>query len=539
MSSDYDSITAENTRRLGTDTRSRRTQVSMYSDPTHFVYEVLQNADDYGATEIDFTLEASKLVITHNGTPFTEENVRAITLFGQSTSQDDFLKTGRFGVGFKSVFAYTATPRIASGDEQFEIYGLYRIRPWTPPREMDRFVTRIELPFNHNEERPDFVEDDDWVTAAQAFDRIGSRLRESLEPATLLFTQNLKSITWKTGRQRGSHERTDRASRGVRETTISSGTRKTTYLVFSRPIHYGGSDRKPVEVAFALDEAGHPDRLDAPLCVLFPTAVPTGLGFIINGPFLTNPARETVGYDKQFNRFLVKQAGTLIADSLIQVRAQGLLDAAFVEVLPNSDDALHDFYDPIRSEVLLAFRRDDLVPTDQKREYAPSSAVFMGPAPLRDVIRPDDLSFFIGREGVSWAVGVRPNSRCLRFFKDLGIAEWGWEELSDDLTSRFDPDPWNHDAIDWLGRRTNEWLKKLYLRLAGAVEEGNCDSYVGNAPIMRAVTNREVGHHPFTSVYFPRRGFTDLPQVKKAWITQGRSAPDLQVALETLGIVTK
>ena len=100
----------------------------MYSDLTHFVYEILQNADDYGATKVVFKLSNNELQIEHDGTPFTEENVKAITYFGQSTSRDDLVKTGRFGVGFKSVFAFTATPIIISGDEHFQIHGLSRQR---------------------------------------------------------------------------------------------------------------------------------------------------------------------------------------------------------------------------------------------------------------------------------------------------------------------------------------------------------------------------------------------------------------------------
>ena len=63
MSSDYKAITKYNEEQLGKDTSSRKTQVSMYSDPTHFVYEILQNADDHGATEILFKLSEDILLL--------------------------------------------------------------------------------------------------------------------------------------------------------------------------------------------------------------------------------------------------------------------------------------------------------------------------------------------------------------------------------------------------------------------------------------------------------------------------------------------
>ena len=92
MASDYEKITTVNVKELGTKTRSRKTQVSMYSDFTHFVYEILQNADDYGATQVSFKLSKKDLVIEHNGAPFEEENVKAITNFDESTSKKDFNK---------------------------------------------------------------------------------------------------------------------------------------------------------------------------------------------------------------------------------------------------------------------------------------------------------------------------------------------------------------------------------------------------------------------------------------------------------------
>ena len=39
----------------------------LYHDPSHFVYEILQNAEDASATLITFSLFSDKLEIIHNG----------------------------------------------------------------------------------------------------------------------------------------------------------------------------------------------------------------------------------------------------------------------------------------------------------------------------------------------------------------------------------------------------------------------------------------------------------------------------------------
>lgn len=41
--------------------------VEKYSDQAHFIYELLQNADDARATKARFILEENRLIFAHNG----------------------------------------------------------------------------------------------------------------------------------------------------------------------------------------------------------------------------------------------------------------------------------------------------------------------------------------------------------------------------------------------------------------------------------------------------------------------------------------
>ncbi len=89
----------------------------IYNDPSHFVYEVLQNAEDAGAKEISFSLFKDRLEIVHDGKDFDFNDVDGITGIGISTKKEDVNAIGKFGVGFKSVFAVTKTPTIHSGSK--------------------------------------------------------------------------------------------------------------------------------------------------------------------------------------------------------------------------------------------------------------------------------------------------------------------------------------------------------------------------------------------------------------------------------------
>ena len=401
MPSDYKAITEYNEDQLGKDTSSRKTQVSMYSDPTHFVYEILQNADDYGATEVFFKLSKDEILIEHNGVPFEEENVKAITYFGKSTSREDLVKTGRFGIGFKSVFAFTATPIIISGPEHFQIYGLYRVREYPYPEGFPRSRTRIILPFNHEFEQPDFVEE--LMSQEEAYQQI-SKCLPKLDMNTLLFTQNIKEICWEMGDQSGCYSREDGEDDNPRLTTIKDEIHENTYLVFSKIPTWENEEHKPVEVAFAVDTEGQFSPIvDDTLHVLFPTREKTGLRFILNGPYRTNPARETISPTDAFNLHLMKVTCGLMKELLPKLRDGKFLTLQFLSILPNKEDTLNeedtlwDFYNLLRDTIVNEFRNTKLTPT-KGDGHAAASGLYRVNTELSDLISDEDLATLLGKD---------------------------------------------------------------------------------------------------------------------------------------------
>lgn len=101
--------------------------IDKYPDSAHFIYELLQNADDAKATAADIYLTKSGILFKHNGTNrFTisdpdnyEEDMskgklghlNSITSIGMSAKTEGSTdnKIGKFGIGFKAVFQFTKT----------------------------------------------------------------------------------------------------------------------------------------------------------------------------------------------------------------------------------------------------------------------------------------------------------------------------------------------------------------------------------------------------------------------------------------------
>lgn len=463
MPSNYQAITKHNEEQLGRDTASRKTQISMYSDSTHFVYEILQNADDYEAKEVFFKLSETELWIEHDGKPFTEENVKAITYFGQSTSREDLVKTGRFGIGFKSVFAFTATPIIISDCEHFKIYGLYRVKEYPYPDDLPRSRTRIILPFNHESENPDYVEN--LISREDAYSKIEERLT-SLNKNTLLFTQNIREIRWETNDGSGYYSREDDKNNNARMTTITDGEHVKKYLVFSRGPRWKDEVHKTVDVAFGIDEKGAIVPVPAEedfLYVLFATKEETHLRFILNGPYRTTPARENISEDDSFNRHLMKETCDLVEDMLPQIQKEGLLTTKFLAVLPNEDDEkLRDFYKPIMERLVELFNNEKLTPMKHGGHAAAKGAFRVKESvKLSDLIDDKDLARILGDGHSSplWIKNPQSGSQEYRFLDMLEIKEWRTQDLIDKLSEE------SETIMKWLKDKSDKWHQRFYALL--------------------------------------------------------------------------
>jgi hypothetical protein len=85
----YQKISKDNRSKYGTEfEKVLKIIINQYSDRTHFIYEILQNAEDAGATHIRFRLERDRLEIYHNGRPFDERDIEGVCGIASGTKED-------------------------------------------------------------------------------------------------------------------------------------------------------------------------------------------------------------------------------------------------------------------------------------------------------------------------------------------------------------------------------------------------------------------------------------------------------------------
>jgi hypothetical protein len=282
-------------------------------NPRFVISELLQNADDAGATHAEVSLDESVFIFSHNGQDFNEEQFASLCRFGFSNKRT-IHTIGFRGIGFKSTFSLGSTVEV-----------------WTPTLGVAFADDRFIEPRWIHDGRPSF---DTYIKVR--IDRKGAYndVRESLahwqrSPASLLFFNNIRKLTL-NGQIIERSETKTRIPRAF-SVELNGKTKQALYLLRSdeeafppeaieeirkarqlkdvSDLHLGGCK---VEVVLGLTGNQH-------LFVVLPTGEPLALPFSVNAPFLLKPDRFDIKppSTSPTNAWLLERAGRLVAEVVL------------------------------------------------------------------------------------------------------------------------------------------------------------------------------------------------------------------------------
>lgn len=541
----------------------RKIVEDLYPDSAHFIYELLQNAEDAGATEAQFLLSKSGLVFEHNGRPFEPRDIYAITDIGEGTKANDEDKIGRFGVGFKAVFAYSETPHIWSPPFAFKITDLVL------PSELEQKSipgnrTCFEFPFN-NPKKP----------VGNAYSEVDAGLSELAE-TTLLFLSDLESIRWQNATGESGEVLRFKHSENHYEVLKQSGGKTTAsshFLKFDQPI--AGLDKQRAAVAYALNflpnvHAFNPRKplakqlkivpaMPGRVAVSFPAEKETsGLRFHLHAPFVPELSRASIK-ETDANQPLFQQLATLVAASLHHIRDLGLLTTDFLSVLPNPQDPIPPRYQDIHSAIVEEMNEQPLTPTHAK-SHAPAKYLLQGKASLKDLLSQGDIELLVDydEEPPQWAISAsQRNSDADRFLTGLSITEWDIDEFVEMLTAKAS-DGTRHisyppyyvagpddEFMSWLASKPVDWFQKFYALLYSdylSTAGWKKDGYIKKLKAFRIVFLSDGNFSVGTKCFFPSDGVVHdevLPRVDAGVYTSGKSKVQQENAkrfLEEIGV---
>ena len=464
MASNYEAICEENRKSYGTKgaQKSGKLAAGLYDDRTHFIFELLQNAEDAlgrrgewsGSCKVTFTLSSTRLTLSHFGKPFDEADVRSICDIAESTKNESSI--GRFGLGFKSVYTITDLPEVHSGDENFAIENyVFPRRLERSTREADE--TQIILPLKREDR--------------EAAQDITTGLRQ-LGPGALLFLRHIDEIEWSVeGGPSGFYLRTTPEALGhnVNRVTVigqESGRSEIdqNWLVFHRDVFSDkGTVAGRVEIAFSLEAVGgDPGRWAVQplsrsrIVVFFPTVVESHLGFLVQGPYRTTPSRDNILPGDPWNQHLVKETSNLLAEALRWMRNESMLDVSVLRCLPFDREKFptDSRFAPMFDVVKKAFEEEALLPTFDGKYVSANQAKLARTQELRELFSPSQLAALFGAEIIAWLsddiTEVKTPEIRRYLMRELHIDEIRPEKVISSLNKAF------------LEAQSDEWISRLY-----------------------------------------------------------------------------
>ncbi|CAL2227485.1 unnamed protein product [Prunus armeniaca] len=390
----------------------------LYSQDSHFLLELVQNADDnIYPTNVEptltFILQESGIVVLNNERGFSAQNIRALCDVGNSTKKGSKAGyIGQKGIGFKSVFRVTDAPEIHSNGFhiKFDIsegqIGLI-LPTVVPPRSIHLFSslassdndkadwncwnTCIVLPFRS-------------ILSDRTVMKSVINMFSDLHPSLLLFLHRLQCIKFRNLLDDTlTVMRKDIVGDGI--VKISHGKEKMTWFVVSQKLQAdfirGDVQTTEISIAFTLKESDNgdysPDIAPQPVFAFLPLRT-YGLKFILQGDFVLPSSREEVDGDSPWNQWLLSEFPGLFVNAERSFCAlpcfkenPGRAVTAYMSFVPLVGD-VHGFFSSLPRLIISKLRVSNcLLLEGGNNEWVPPCRVLRGWNKQARLLLSDDL----------------------------------------------------------------------------------------------------------------------------------------------------
>jgi len=468
----------------------------LYSKDTHFILELIQNAEDnsynHGEPSLEFRLYSTDptrengttgaLIIHNNEIGFSHDNVDAICQVGKTTKSKIQGYIGEKGIGFKSVFRVTSNPCIFSNGYRFclpehdpETRLGFIVPKWIEvlPERIDSKQTTIVLPLDKTE---------------FGFDKI-RRMLLDIQPETILFLTKLKKIQIITdiGDTIAVIKDDSKAPLdqiligGQKEGQSISEVRE--FLVFSRVFQKpdnvyhekreGVVDRA-ITVAVPIGDDG---KSTGGVFAYLPVHSDLALPVIINADFILTSSREAIQGDVEWNRWLAKCVAEVTVEALEGLRGQNHLTVDFLNELAGGlrDLSPSELFYPIAEEIRNALLDNELLPADDGTYVSARNAKLARDADLRKLLNHGQLrSLFQSEDMIKWLSGEITRDRTPGLYAYL-VDELDMEEIRPDGFAR-------KMTESFLANQSDDWFIGFYKYLTDQEALWRAPRWRGDSP---------------------------------------------------------
>lgn len=397
---------------------------SAYSKETHYVLELIQNAEDEDSKNITFTITNDHIFVENDGEPFTADDVFSICSAGQTKKEN---KIGFFGIGFKSVFNITKNPQIISGTYNFSVHEYIYPEPMNhiPDLVTDFHQSKgafFMLPINAKRGMR-------GKDLARGLYEINERL--------LLFLTSLEKIVFKDMSSKENRiweiTKEDLGNGFIWISNSGSGS-SSTWKVFDKTVKVpprkeirvkGKENVVKTRVVIAFPHPEEKIDISAEGVYSFlPTEKRTDLPFLIQGDFIPTLGRENIE-DNKWNRWLLKKIGELSSETFLKIRQDKELGEHLYDLTPLPKEIPDQMIKVVPETIVKNLRKKKIANCGSSWELV-QDAVLLDEE-LTELITEKDLKeVFRRRVRKAW-VGLDARARIV--LSELGIKKFRLQEM--------------------------------------------------------------------------------------------------------------
>ncbi|KAJ7955389.1 Histidine kinase/DNA gyrase B [Quillaja saponaria] len=374
----------------------------LYSQDSHFLLELVQNADDNNYPEnveptLTFILQESGIIVLNNEEGFSAQNIRALCDVGNSTKKGSNVGyIGKKGIGFKSVFRFDISegqigfvlPTVVAPCNMNLIGSL--TSAGSDRSDNNCWNTCIVLPFRSR------------VSEATTMNSIIAMFSD-LHPSLLLFLHRLQCLKLRNMlNDTLIVMRKEVVGDGIIK--VSHGKEKMTWFVASQKFSVDSIrfdvQTTEISMAFTLQESdnGYSPCLEQQPVFAFLPLRTYGLKFILQGDFVLPSSREEVDGDSPWNQWLLSKYPSLFVSAEKSFCAlpcfkdsPGKAVSAFMSFVPLVGE-VHSFFSVLPRLVISKLRMSNcLLVEGDSDEWVPPCKVVRGWNQQARTLLPDDL----------------------------------------------------------------------------------------------------------------------------------------------------
>lgn len=465
--------------------------INQYSDRTHFIYEIIQNAEDAGATYIKFHLHRDRLAITHNGRPFNEKDVNGVCGIADGTKADG-TRIGHFGIGFKAVYGYTTTPEIYSGNFCFKIVDYLNPYEISKMTGLPSSETCLVLPF-----------DKSTVAKEVAYKEIREALTKKITAESIMMLNSVVDVeidiegnsdVITINKEKGSIDGSNNVFDVSLLTTHESKINRKRSEIESNYIFFTDAEEKATAIVFKVNGKEIQEIKNNKIYAFFPMAIESHQSFYIHAPFDTNPARNEILQGEDFGRnnfVLINNICRLITFAFIWLRDNGYLSFSGL-------NKVYPIYEYEESNILYAIYQNSIdiiregepiLPTNMPGIYKSIKEICVpGNMGITGVFSDDDLKTLTGNRNLFW------------ISKEIQTTEYAGFKAFLDRNFEFKTYEWRHLILSmtaaFLKSKKADWMELLmYHTESFCTKRGPQQSHyidVSKIPLVRLNTGEQI-----------------------------------------------